>query len=556
MNLQAGLIGCWPLDGSCVDTSGSESHGISRGADLSARGPAGRGAAALDGRGAFVEIPNAPALALGADEFTLSAWIHTERSLDDVVGDIASAFDARGRRGFTLGILDFPGSVYSTPNSRTLAFGIDRDRVEQDWTDCGRPGNAMHVFALCNHDGYLYAGTFESGRDEAGYVWRYAGGDEWIDCGSPDGSNTIMSLCVHDGELYCGTGRYKAGGSALPDSENDTPGGHVYRYVGGTEWQDCGRIAPDAAEAHSLTVFRGNLYAIPSYTKGVYRWDGGTSWTPCGAPGDCRCMTLGIHDGHLYSGGNEYAGVWRYEGGTEWTSCGTQVGADSGKPDYPVESQIYSFMTYEGQLHVGTWPSGSVFRYEGGAGEGTGQGEQAEWTFCGRLGEEREVMGLAMLNGSFYAGTLPLAQVYRYDGGTDEDARWKLTGRLDHTPDVTYRRAWSMAVFDGALWCGTLPSGHVWMYRPGVGVTHDHWLTPGWHHVVAMRAGDRLRLALDGGIVAESPTFDPTHYDLSSGVPLRIGAGPHDSFSGRIADVRLYGRALDDGEIAALADRP
>ena len=45
-------------------------------------------------------------------------------------------------------------------------------------------------------------------------------------------------------------------------------------------------------------------------------------------------------------------------------------------------------------------------------------------------------------DGKFYAGTLPLAQVYRFDGGT----KWTCTGQLDRTPDVKYRRAWSMAV--------------------------------------------------------------------------------------------------------------
>ena len=44
-------------------------------------------------------------------------------------------------------------------------------------------------------------------------------------------------------------------------------------------------------------------------------------------------------------------------------------------------------------------------------------------------------------NGRLLAGTLPLAEVYQYAGGTE----WRLMKRLDHTPDVTYRRAWTMA---------------------------------------------------------------------------------------------------------------
>ena len=57
-----------------------------------------------------------------------------------------------------------------------------------------------------------------------------------------------------------------------------------------------------------------------------------------------------------------------------------------------------------------------------------------------------------------YAGTLPLGEVYRYEGGT----QWTLSACVDDTPDVIYRRAWSMAVHDGQLHVGTLPSGKVW----------------------------------------------------------------------------------------------
>ena len=62
---------------------------------------------------------------------------------------------------------------------------------------------------------------------------------------------------------------------------------------------------------------------------------------------------------------------------------------------------------------------------------------------------------MAVYNGKLYAGTLPLGEVYRYDG----DQKWTLTGQLDTTPNVKYRRVWSMAVCQGKLFAGTLPSG-------------------------------------------------------------------------------------------------
>ena len=64
------------------------------------------------------------------------------------------------------------------------------------------------------------------------------------------------------------------------------------------------------------------------------------------------------------------------------------------------------------------------------------------------------------------------------------------------------------------------------------------------------------RLFVDGRKVAESTAFDPADYDLTSRQPLRIGFGANDYFHGRLSDVRLYGRALNSGEIARLAKAP
>ena len=159
-------------------------------------------------------------------------------------------------------------------------------------------------------------------------------------------------------------------------------------------------------------------------------------------------------------------------------------------------------------------------------------------------------MGMAVHNGKLYAGTLPLAEVYRHDGGT----RWTRTGRLDLTPDVRYRRAWSMAVFDGRLFCGTLPSGRVHALEVGQSVTLDRALQAGWRHLAAVREGGRLSLYVDGKRVASSsPTPNASPLDLTNDQPLRIGFGEHDYFRGSLSDLRLYDRALSAGEIAALA---
>ena len=137
-------------------------------------------------------------------------------------------------------------------------------------------------------------------------------------------------------------------------------------------------------------------------------------------------------------------------------------------------------IVYEGAVHVGTWPTGAVYRLDGAQ----------QWSFRGRLGEEKEVMGISVYNGQLLAGTLPYADVYRYQGGTD----WSSTGRLDKTPDVKYRRAWSMAVFDGKLYCGVLPAGEVLSLEVGKCVSHDHALPGGWQHLTAVRRNSQLQL--------------------------------------------------------------
>jgi hypothetical protein len=203
-------------------------------------------------------------------------------------------------------------------------------------------------------------------------------------------------------------------------------------------------------------------------------------------------------------------------------------------------TQSYSFAQHFGELYLGTWPGGRVFRYDGEMG----------WEDTGRLGEEEEVMGMAVYNGKLYGGTLPLAEVHRYDG----DGQWTNTGRLDHTPDVRYRRAWSMAVYQGRLFCGTLPSGHVHSIKAGACATYDRALAPGWRHVAAIRDGGILKLLVDGREVARSESFNAEDFDLSTEKPLLIGFGAHDYFNGSMRDLRWYSRALTAEEVALLAD--
>jgi outer membrane protein assembly factor BamB len=487
--------------------------------------------ARFDGKSSYVEVPANPALDLGRGDFTLAVWVYTEEALDDVPGDLVSKYDPATRRGLNWCIKNGAGMTNSQANDRNVHFGVDSG-TEPVWSDRGRPGNAVYVMAMAVHDGKLFVGTCEAGPGEAGRVFRYDGGARWVDCGSPDRCNAVTSLAAFGGKLYAGTGKYRLAGSALPESTNANPGGKIVRYDGDGHWADCGRL-PDVEAVGGMVVFRGELYASSLYKPaGFFRYRGGGAWRRCSLPADGRrVVSLGVFNGRLYAGSYDSCSVSRFDG-KDWEVF----------PALETSGQTYSFEVHAGELFVGTWPNGQVFRLD--------RGER--WVPAGRLGEEKEVMGMAVHNGKLYAGTLPRAEVHRFDEGT----RWTRTGRLDMTPDVRYRRAWSMAVFDGRLFCGTLPSGRVHALEAGQSVTLDRALEPGWKHLAAVREGGRLSLFVDGTRVASSSsTTNASPLDLTNQAPLRIGFGSHDHFRGSLSDLRLYDRAVSAAEIAALAKR-
>jgi hypothetical protein len=458
------------------------------------------------------------------------------------------------------------GQSYQTPNlDRLAAAGLRFEhchvqplctptRVQlmtgrynvRNYLNFGTLPRTQTTFAhLLKQAGYAtgICGKWQLGREkeESGRVYRYGGGDGWIDCGAPDQSNSVTSLAVHQGQLYAGTGKYRLAGSALKESENTTLGGRVFRYDDGTCWTDCGQL-PETEAVGGLVVFQGQLYASSLYRPaGFFRYEGESRWSSLPVPqgidpttsvlGPKRVEALTVYEGFLYASSYDGGHVYRFDGRT-WTDCG-RLG-DS--------TQTYSFAQYEGHLHVGTWPSGRVYRLE----------EIGQWTDVGRLGEEREVMGMLVHNGRLIAGTLPLAEVHSYEGGST----WKRLTRLDHTPDVTYRRAWTMAEHDGQVFCSTLPSGKVFAFSAGQQVAWEHTLSSAWHHIAATKSADRLTLYVDGEKVAQTRAFDAASYQLGTTAPLCVGHGTNGRWNGRLSDVRLYPRTLNAAEIEALAKLP
>ena len=515
------LVGHWPLIKDARDASGTENHGRAAAVEF------GEPGATFDGRTSRVDVADGPSLDLGKSDFSISLRLETRAELDDVLGDLIGKYDPKMRRGFQLSILHHAGVTGSQANYRNLHFGIDNGRQEAEWRDEGRPGQAIFIHCLAVHEGALYAGTVEGWTNkDPGHVFRYDGTGGWEDLGSPWKSNGVTAMASYNGQLYVGVSRVLLHYSGLAPTIAHHIGGKVFRYDNG-KWVDLGQLL-GVDGINGMAVFKGKLYVTGFYQPAMFRYDG-KEWTSLGSPEGMRPEALCVYNGAIYATGYDEGAVYRFDGET-WSRAG-RLG-DS--------TQVYGLAIHEGKLYAGTWPNGTVYRLERGD----------EWSSTGRLGTAEEVMGPNVYNGKLYAGTLPMAEIFRFDG----DDRWASVGRVDFTPDVMYRRAWSMAVFGGRLFSGTLPSGHVRSFEAGKNVTYDRELPPGRRHIAAVKERNRLKLYVDGRLVSQSGEFSAEDFDLSNDVPLRIGSGAHDHFLGRLGDVRLYARALTAEEVMGLAN--
>jgi hypothetical protein len=537
---EPGLVGYWKLRGDSQDHSGRGHHAVNHGVDLAS--------ASFDGRRSYLEVADAPALHFGKNDFSVTAEIYTEKGVDDVVGDIVSKFSPAQRQGLNFTIVSNTSGYNSQSDLRQLFFGVDQGATGQ-WIDCGRPGGLTHCSdALTVFDGNLYVGIVDAPEEKDwAHVFRYRGGQSWEDCGRVGDGQTrgVYAMIVHDGALYAATAGSHGGGKA-----NKGDFGRVYRYGGGTTWEDLGQPG-EYFRINSLASYRGKLYAFAIYTSGVkggvFVHEGGKSWKQCGDFG--RPHTSGVHDGRLYAAYPQ-GKVFAYDG-AKWDDLGNPYGT------LDQCNQLHSHGVYQGELHVGTWPLGKVAVWR-----------DEKWANTGRLGDATEVVGLVVYNGSFYGGTIPRAEVFRRDG----PEHWTSVGRLFDPPqfdlvkDVEdWSRASSLRVFQGKLFSSTATCyramlsapkpneirGKVFSYKAGAGVSFDRDLGAGWKHVAAVREKNGLTLYVDGKAVARSDAG--SEFDVTNDSPLRIGYGQQSYFRGKIREVRLYNRAINVSDVSKLS---
>jgi hypothetical protein len=312
-----------------------------------------------------------------------------------------------------------------------------------------------------------------------------------------------------------------------------------------------------------MASYQGKLYAAGGPNEmGVFVRNGDMQWKPSKLfPSEGRMRlfphTMCRHNGRLYVA---WPIVYAFDG-KEWTYVGDPI-------PWEVDDflQTHSMTIFRGKLHAGTWPRAKVAEYEGGE----------KWTDIGRVGTDgTEVNALVVYNGKLYGGSIPRAEVCRYDGVPEwtslkrfySPEGWEpaVPGSASREQYNNWSRVTSLTVHDGKLFASTgsctssvldAPAdvrGKVFSMEAGKMASYGDDLGAGWKHVAAVREGGRLKLYLDGTLVATSTEFDPADFDVSTDQPLRIGFGQTEYFAGRMSDVRLYNRALAEQEIVELA---
>jgi len=562
-DLQADLKGRWKLAGDCQDSSGQGNHGTARSV-VYGEGPHGaaNGAAVFNGRDSMMQVPDAPSLRLGSGDFTICLWARPETPMRGVFGDLVGKFDAKRRCGVNFHLAGSSPGYNAMSDTRHVHFGID-DGYLGTWEDCGKPraSNAL-VTCLIVFEDQLYCGIADAAEpSQAARVFRWTGGRQWVDCGrlgSDPNHLSVQAMIVHRGKLYAGTGIYdwvRARGQI----QGTPPAAktRVFVYQGGTQWQDLGQVG-EGSRVLTMASFNGELYVGLDANPGGGKCfkHNGTAWIDCGAPDGVNLQNLLPLGGVLYAA--THGRVHRYEGGQRWSCIG----------DHPFEiTQTHCLDVAGGKLHAGTWPQGYVLRHEG----------DQKWSNAGRLGlvpgqpECNEVNDLIVHNGKLYAGVIPKAEVYRYES----DDQWTLVGSLVHRPDWarnrldTWCRLTAFASFQGRLFACTGSCrgrtedvaaheslGRVYAIQAGQLVSHHRDIGGEWSHLAAVRQGRDLLLYVNGRLAARTEAPAGRSFDVSNTQPWTIGCGAQAHFAGSLADVRVYARALNAQEVAQVHATP
>lgn len=496
--------------------------------------------------------------------FSIAGWVNVKEQGEDLDNSLLSCFDRGERRGVTLSVVTGGGGYSSQGSAARLSFAID-DGSSPVWEDCGLPDPESHYVSnsLTVFDGTLLAATTDSRTAEArAQVHRYLGGDRWESLGRPPGvdAHGIGPMVVHADKLFIAPWTYDwTVVQELPLSFV-----HVYRRAHSGDWIDCGQPG-ECKRISALASYNTRLYASGDDDT-IHVYEGGQEWSVSKRlPANAHAMH--VYNGRLWVGTLDPGRIWSFDG-ESWQ--------DEGNPraDEDESSQLHSFVRIDGDLAVGSWPLGYVDRRDRATGL---------WHSLGGPYDATEINALQTYNGSLYAGSLPYAEVSRYDGAEKwttirrlhapagwrasiiRESGWQSRQEMEEggdnpTSDDLMRewgRATSMVEYEGRLYVSTgnctssyqdsgddSRLGAVHALSVGTVATSRASLTPGRHHVAAIRAGRTVQLFVDGELAASCTG------DIDGEISL--GSGATRSSHG-LSDGCWYDFALSSTEVARIA---
>lgn len=494
----------------------------------------------FNGRSSQISLENGSILTKDAFSFSADVWIDPDSG--EGPGDIFSCYHPQVRRGVYLNIKDNLAGPFHASSRRQLHFGID-DRCDPKWSFLGQPGGNRYITSLAVHQGKLYASTFDDHNDHKGHIYRYINNGHWKDLGAPDNRNSVTSLISVAGELYCVTQNHdphEGHSGYMEKSPNDEIGGDVYHYQEGS-WVSLNTPYNNVkGTTLTLSTYKDQLIIKDSHFPDFYLYEDG-KWKQYPTQNWAITTMIEINGELLIAPKKvppQYIKDLHYP---------KQKGTTFMKYDFEKELLIpvglgskgkgYGLGIYRDELFIGNWPGGAIFKAK------TGFNDWEPIGSCGLGPMENklsgEVMCFSSYNGQLYIGTLPHADLYRYNG----DFNWtKIPGEQRDT-SLPVRRLWCMEEFQGKLICGTLPFGEVWAMEAGIDTSPECELPTGWNKITAVKDNDHLRLYLNGLLASTSSCF-PTFMDIDAHSPLLIGAGPVRHFKGYMKNISLHSEAL------------
>ena len=121
------LMSHWPLQKDARDIAGNN-HGMAHHVEF-IDGPesAAEGAAYFNGNSSLIEVPAAPDLQLGNEDFSIAVWVRCESPMRGVFGDVLAKFDPSCRCGFNLQVAGSSAGYSSMSDTRHVHY-ISRNR--------------------------------------------------------------------------------------------------------------------------------------------------------------------------------------------------------------------------------------------------------------------------------------------------------------------------------------------------------------------------------------------------------------------------------------------